>query len=278
MFVVPGVEEYQGRMRTALVTGAASGIGRCFATTLAARGDRVLLVDVDTAGLATSAEHARAAAGNATSADPTGAGGTVASATADVADRVALQGALATLLPADGGLDLLVNCAAVLGPGTWATQSAEEFERVLRIDLLGTANTIRAALPWLRRARGQIVNLASTAAVHGWPGLAAYSTAKFAVTGYSDAIRPELARDGVGVTVVFPLLIDTPLLGRADLPPILRRGRRIPPAAVVQKVLRAVERRRARVYVPGSVRVIAALHGLAPSLLDRYGAWFGLER
>ena len=122
------------------------------------------------------------------------------------------------------------------------------------------------------------MNLASTAALHGWPGLAAYSAAKFAVAGYSDAIRAELALEGIGLTVVFPLLIDTPLLERPDIPPILKRGRRIPAATVVRKVLRGVERRRARVYVPGSVRVIAALHGLAPSLLDRYGAWFGLER
>jgi NAD(P)-dependent dehydrogenase (short-subunit alcohol dehydrogenase family) len=252
--------------RTALVTGAASGIGRCFAEALAARGERLALLDVDAVGLATTVAQARAH------------GGEVASATADVADRAAVEAALAGMLPPDRGLDLLVNCAAILGPGTWTTQPPDDFERVLRIDVLGTANTIRAALPWLRRARGQIVNLASTAAVHGWPGLAAYSAAKFAVTGYSDAIRPELALEGVGLTVVFPLLIATPLLDRPDIPPILRRGRRIPAATVVRKVLRAVERRRARVYVPGSVRVIAALHGLAPSLLDRYGAWFGIER
>ncbi len=251
---------------TVVVTGAASGIGRCFAATLAGRGARLALIDVDAAGLAISVAQARTH------------GGDVASAIADVADRIAIADAIATTLPAEGRLDLLINCAAILGPGTWATQTAEDFERVLRIDVLGTANTIRAALPWLRRARGRIVNLASTAAIHGWPGLAAYSAAKFAVAGYSDAIRAELALEGIGLTVVFPLLIDTPLLGRTDIPPILKRGRRIPAAVVVRKVLRAVERRRARVYVPGTVRLIAALHGLAPSLLDRYGAWFGLER
>jgi len=77
---------------------------------------------------------------------------------------------------------------------------------------------------------------------------------------------------------VFPLLIDTPLLGRPGTPPILQRGRRIPPAVVVRKTLRAVERRRRRVYVPATVRVIAALEGLAPSLLDWYGARFGIAR
>ena len=80
--------------------------------------------------------------------------------------------------------------------------------------------------------------------------LAAYSAAKFGVTGFSDAIRPELARDGVTLTTVFPLLIDTPLLDRPELPPILRQGRRIPASAVVHKVLRAVARRRATAARP----------------------------
>ena len=114
--------------------------------------------------------------------------------------------------------------------------------------------------------------------MHGWPGLAAYSAAKFGVAGYSEAIRAELALDGVGLTVVFPLLIDTPLLSRPGTPPILQRGRRIPPAVVVRKVLRAVERRRRRVYVPATVRLIAALEGVVPSLLDWYGARFGIAR
>ena len=247
--------------RTVCVTGAGSGIGRAFAEALARAGDVVLLLDVDAQGLAATADVLGAR-----------------SAVADVSDRPGIEAAVAGLLGATDRLDLLVHCAAILGPGTWATQPAEDFERVLRVDFLGTANVIRAALPWLRRARGQVVTLASTAAVHGWPGLAAYSAAKFAVVGFTDGIRTELEREGVGVTTVFPLLIDTPLLSRPGTPPILRRGRRLPPEVVVRKALRAAARRKRRVYVPGAVRLLAALHGLAPSLLDWYGARFGLER
>jgi short-subunit dehydrogenase len=114
--------------------------------------------------------------------------------------------------------------------------------------------------------------------VHGWPGLTAYSAAKFAVVGYADGMRAELAAHGVGVTVVFPLLIDTPLLAHDTLPPILRQGRRIPADRVVRKTLAALARRRRRVFIPGSVRLIAALHGVAPSLLDWYGRQFGVRR
>jgi NAD(P)-dependent dehydrogenase (short-subunit alcohol dehydrogenase family) len=249
--------------RIALVTGAASGIGRAFAESLSPAGWNLILVDVDDAGLA-------ATAGALTK-------GPVL-ARVDIGDLPAVERMAAELVAPRGRLELLINCAAILGPGTWATQPAEEFERVLRIDLLGTANVVRALLPWLRASRGQVVNLASTAAVHGWPGLAAYSAAKFAVAGWSDAIRRELARDGVGVTAVFPLLIDTPLLDRPGTPLILQRGRRIPPDVVVRKTLRAAARRKARVYVPGTVRLIAALHGLAPSLLDWYGERFGIAR
>lgn len=109
-------------------------------------------------------------------------------------------------------------------------------------------------------------------------GLAAYSAAKFAVSGFTEGIRAELAQDGVGLTLVFPLLIDTPLLSRPGTPRIFRSGRRLPPAAVARKTLRAAARRRRRVYIPATVRVIAMLQGIAPSLLDWYGARFGLER
>ena len=252
-------------MRSALITGAGSGIGRCFAATIAARGEEPLLIDVDEGGLReTEALIARG-------------GGRCRVAAADVADADAVTTAVASLLRDDSGLDLLVNCAAILGGGLWAAQPAQAFEQVIRVDLLGTANTVRAALPALRRQRGQVVLLASTAALHGWPHLSAYAAAKFGVVGFADSIRPELAADGVGVTTVFPLLIDTPLLSRPGTPPILRRGRRLPPQRVVDKVLDAVARRQRRVFIPGSVRIVAALHALAPSLLDWWGQRVGLE-
>src|SRR6266849_6304125 len=138
--------------RLALITGAGSGIGRCFAEVLAGAASDLLLLDVDQRGL----EQTAASLG--------GRGVRIATAVADVAERVALERAVAEHVAPRGRLDLLINCAAILGPGTWAAQSPEDFERVLRVDLVGTANTIRATLPWLGAAGGQVVNLASTAA------------------------------------------------------------------------------------------------------------------
>ncbi|MBI4514572.1 MAG: SDR family NAD(P)-dependent oxidoreductase [Deltaproteobacteria bacterium] len=250
--------------RTAIVTGAASGIGRCFAETLAGQGAAVGLVDVAATALTAMAETLR------------GRGFAAESRVADVSAADQVEAAVHELVGKLGGLDLLVNCAAILGPGRLAQQPADEFERTIRIDLFGTANVLRAALPALRQSRGAAVCIASTAAVHGWPNMAAYSSAKFGVAGFCDAVRPELARDGVLLTCVFPLLIDTPLLQGADRAPILRQGKPIPPAAVVAKTLAGVRKRRARVFVPETVRLVAAIHGLAPSLLDWYGRRFGM--
>lgn len=250
--------------RSAIVTGSASGIGRRFAETLAERGTAVGLIDVAAEGLDATVSVIRAKGGNAEM------------RVADVGANDAVVSAINELVSALGGLNLLVNCAAILGAGPFATQPAEVFERAIRIDLLGTANVLRAGLPALRQSRGAVACLASTAAVHGWPLLGAYSAAKFGVAGFCDAVRGELARDGVTLTAVFPLLIDTPLLTGADLPPILKQGRRLPPQTLVDKTLAGVARRRPRVFIPGSVRLIAALHGLAPSLLDWYGRRIGL--
>lgn len=252
--------------RAAIVTGAASGIGRCFAERLAQRGTAVGLIDVSTEGLAATAEAIRARQGR------------VESRVADVGKAAALTAAVDELSMVFSGIDLVVHCAAILGPGHFDTQAASQFERVVHVNLVGTANLLRAVLPALRQSQGAVACLVSAAAVHGWPALGAYSASKCGVSGLCDALRPELRREGVTLTAVYPLLIDTPLLRADDIPPILRHGRRLPPDTVVQKTLAGVAAGRARVFIPGSVRVIAALHGLFPSVLDGYGRRVGLRR
>ncbi len=261
---------YRLRMRDSIpwrrvaVTGAASGIGRCFAEVLAERGAEVAALDVSAAGL------------EAVARDLAGRGRRVFARAVDVADGEEVRAAFAAVVGEVGELNLVVHCAAVLQPGFFAEQSAADFARAVRVDLVGTANVARAALGTLQRTRGGLVCVASTAAVHGWPGLSAYSAAKFGVAGFCDALRAELAPAGVCFTTVFPLLIDTPLLQVPDLPPILRRGRRLPPRVVVEKTLAAAAQRQGRVYVPEVVRVIAFLHGAAPCVLDWVARRFGL--
>lgn len=249
------------RFRQAAITGAASGMGRCFALELARPGHRLALIDIDDRGLQAVAEEARSR------------GAEVEAAAADITAESRVDAVFQAANDA-GGLDLLVHCAAILGPGFWPEQPAEQLRRVMEVDFLGAETVLRGALPALERRSGHCVVLASTAAIRGWPGLAAYSAAKCALAGFCEAIRDDLAARGVGLTVVYPLLIDTPLLGAADLPPILR-GRRIPAQRVVRAALRGAERRVKRVYVPRTVRWIAFLQGTAPGLLDWYARRFG---
>jgi 3-oxoacyl-[acyl-carrier protein] reductase len=256
---------FSNRWPRALITGAAGGIGRCFANTLAA--DGVALGLLDLSALDETASRAR------------GNGARVFSRRADVGDARSLAAAVEELAAELGGIDLVIHCAAILGPGTFTRQPAADFERVLGVNLGGTANVVRAVVPLLKAGGGgAIACIASTAALHGWPEMSAYSAAKFAVAGLCDALRPELERDGIVLTSVFPLLIDTPLIAGPDPPPILKTGRPIAPQAVVDKTLAAVKKRKARVFVPQSVRVVAALQGLAPSLLDAFARRFGMRR
>ena len=254
-----------GRWQRVAITGAASGIGQAFADVLGRRGATLGLVDVAADGIDRVAAELR------------GRGSRVEGVVADVGEAAAMERAAASIEAALGGVDLVVHCAAILGPGEFSRLSAAELERVVRVDLLGTANVLRAFLPALRQTHGAVACLASTAGVHGWPLLAAYSAAKCGVVGLCDAVRPELARVGVHLLAVFPLLIDTPLLAGAEIPPVLRQGRRLPPALVVDRTLAALAARRPRVFIPGTVRLLAVLHGLAPSLLDWYGRRIGFE-
>lgn len=239
-------------------------MGQAFANALAARGWNLVLADIQGDRLAqVAAPLAERGPGR------------VHTAVANVASSEDVGRMVDSLQGTVQGLDLLINCAGILGAGWFPEQSMEAFGRVVQVNLMGTIHVIHAVLPWLRRARGQVVNLASTASLHGWPALAAYSASKGAIENFAEAIRPELARDGIGITTVFPLLVDTPMLQQTDLPPILQ-GRRVSAEDVVRKTLRAAERRRRRVYVPWTVRFIALVHGLAPRLLDWWGARFGM--
>lgn len=249
-----------------MITGAASGIGRCFAETLTAQGTACGLLDISRAGLDETASRLAAK------------GAMVTTSVVDVSDSAAVTTAVEEAASAIGPIDLVVHCAAILGAGRFDSLTAAEFDRVIAINLLGTANVVRAAIPVLRQTNGAVACIASTAAVHGWPQMSAYSAAKFGVAGFCEAVRAELAGIGVGVTAVFPLLIDTPLLKDAGQAPILTTGRAIAPQTVVDKTLVGAAARKARVYIPGTVRFIAAAQGLLPSALDWYGRRFGLKR
>ena len=184
---------------TALVTGAASGIGLATARLLAARGARVAVLDRD--------EGVRESAG-------------LYPVVADVTDDAAVRAAVAEAGRQFGGrLDILVNNAGIGAAGTVEDNDDAEWHRVLDVNVLGIVRTTRAALPLLRQAardRGQaaIVNTCSIAATAGLPQRALYSATKGAVYSLTLAMAADHVAEGIRVNCVTPGTADTPWVGR----------------------------------------------------------------
>lgn len=187
--------------RTAVVTGAAGGIGRAVARRLVGEGWFVGLTDLSAELLAPSV-------------DELGRDNVVAYAH-DVRDAAGWDAMLRGFGAASGGrLDALVNNAGVLSFGWFEEQSADDIARQIDVNVRGVALGARAALPMLRAATpgSVLVNIASAASLAAAPKLAVYSATKFAVRGLSEALDLEWSRFGVRVGCVCPYVVDTPML------------------------------------------------------------------
>jgi NAD(P)-dependent dehydrogenase (short-subunit alcohol dehydrogenase family) len=179
---------------TAVVTGAGSGLGAAMAAAFAAEGMRVAALDINRE--AAESVAARVATG-----------GTEALGLAvDVADRASLDAAAATVAERFGSCNIVAANVGVMQFGALEQITADDWQWLLSVNVIGTANTVNAFLPLLRAADGprHIVLTSSVAALAPSPRQGAYITTKFAVTGYGDVLRQELADDGIGVTVLFP--------------------------------------------------------------------------
>ncbi|MCC7275986.1 MAG: SDR family oxidoreductase [Alphaproteobacteria bacterium] len=181
--------------RRIVVTGAASGIGRATATLFAREGAVVGLIDRDAAVEAVASGLAGAAA-----------------AVADVASGTSIAAAAERLAGALGGIDGLVNAAGVDLLRRFDEMTAEEWDRVLAVNLTGPANVCRAVLPALRAAgSGTIVNIASGAALRPLEDRTAYCASKAGLAMFSKALSIDLARWNIRVNCVCPGIIDTPM-------------------------------------------------------------------
>lgn len=181
--------------RSALVTGAAGGIGAAVAHALARAGAAVLVTDVD-------GPAAAAVAGKITA-----AGGTADSAALDVRDRAAADAAVSKAAGlADGTLHVLVNNAGVTAPAMFADLDEDGFRRMLDIHVLGTFTCAQAALPFLPTdGTGRIINVTSSAGLTGTLGQVNYSAAKAALIGMTKSLARELARKQIKVNALAPL-------------------------------------------------------------------------
>jgi len=253
------------RDRVALVTGAAGGIGRGIALALARRGCHLALADIDATGLAATASQAEAI------------GARTSRHLVDVADRDAVTALPALVSDAHGRVDVLVNNAGVALGGTFAQVSEADFDWLMAINFEAVVRMTRAFLPLLHASDdARIVNVSSVYGLVSPPGQSAYSASKFAVRGFSNALRHELEGTRIGVTVVHPGGVATAIARNARAPAgvpseeiALRRAAsekmlRMAPERAGEIIVRAVERRRARVLVGTDAVIVALIERLAP--------------
>ncbi len=202
------------RDRTAVITGAANGLGRALARELAIRKCHLALVDIDSSGLAKVKEELV----------PLGV--LVTDHRADVGSEEALQRAATEIERAHGTVHLVINNAAVSSSASFANTRAVDFEGLMRVNFLGVVYGCRVFLPFLQGHReGQIVNVASCFAWLGYPGKTAYASSKGAVRAFSESLRLELAGFGVGVTLLYPGPLRTDLVSRGICDSEQRRKR-----------------------------------------------------
>ncbi|MCW2700219.1 MAG: Short-chain dehydrogenase/reductase [Blastococcus sp.] len=251
----------------AVVTGAASGIGAALAVQLAARGSNLVLVDRDADRLAEVADGIR-------SAQP---GLRVDTYVVDLSDDEATGWLAATLATEHPETTLLVNNAGVALGGRLDQVTLEEFDWVMTVNFRSVVRLTHAMLPALKAHPGaHLVNVSSVFGIIAPAGQAAYSASKFAVRGFSEAVRHELAENGVGVTVVHPGGIKTRIAesartgsgvsieeyeqGRKQFAKLLTMD----PATAAGRIMDAIEKRRPRLLIGWSAKVPDVLVRLMP--------------
>ena len=257
---------------SAVVTGAASGIGAALAPLLAARGTDLVLLDRDAARLDGVAAAIRAA-------HPARSVDTVV---ADLADAGQLADAAGRIVAGHPGTTLLVNNAGVALGGRFDQVTVEEFDWVLDVNFRAAVRLTHALLPTLKAHPGShLVNVSSIFGIMGPAGQAAYSSSKFALRGFTEVLRHELAEDGVGVTSVHPGGIATRIAESARVgsgvdPVEAEEGKRefarflsYPADRAAARIVAAVERRRPRLLIGASAVVPDVLVRLAPGSYGR---------
>jgi short-subunit dehydrogenase len=244
-----------------LITGASQGIGRALAIEAARQGAHVLAAARSADLLTALATEVR------------GTGGVLETVVADVTsadDRAALAGAA---LRHFGGLDVLINNAGIGATGHFAEAGPERLRQMMEVNFFGLTETTRACLPLLKLGRTPaILNVGSIAGKRGIPARSEYSATKFAVQGFSEALRAELAKDDVDVIVVSPGLTQTNfshnmIEQKAKLQMDHLRGMTSEEAA--RQTLRALARGRDETVLTWQGRLLVWVSRFLPRLADR---------
>ncbi|BBZ27690.1 short chain dehydrogenase [Mycolicibacterium madagascariense] len=258
------VREFAGKR--CFLTGAASGIGRATALKLAAEGAELFLTDRNADGLAQTVADVRALGGVVS-----------AHRVLDVSDYDEVAAFAADIHSAHPAMDVVMNIAGVSAWGTVSHLSHRQWESMVSINLMGPIHVIENFVPPMVLAGngGHLVNVSSAAGLVALPWHAAYSASKYGLRGLSEVLRFDLARHGIGVSVVVPGAVKTPLVQTVEIAGVEREhpqvrkwvdrfsGHAVSPELVADKILRGVTRNRYLVYTSHDIRALYAFKRFA---------------
>jgi NAD(P)-dependent dehydrogenase (short-subunit alcohol dehydrogenase family) len=249
-----------------LLTGAASGIGRATALELARHGAELYLTDRDEVGLAATVAEVRAL------------GGVVAAdRVLDITDYDAVAGFAADLHTRHAAMDIVMNIAGVSAWGTVDQLTHRQWRAMIDVNLMGPIHVIEAFVPAMMAAGrgGHLVNVSSAAGLVALPWHAAYSASKYGLRGLSEVLRFDLARHGIGVSVVVPGAVKTPLVRSVEIagvdrdhPRVARwvdrfSGHAVTPERAAAAILAGVVRNRFLIYTSADIRALYAVKRFA---------------
>jgi 3-oxoacyl-[acyl-carrier protein] reductase len=250
------------RGKKALVTGAASGIGRAIALALAREGADLFLVDIDEPHLRISARDAEAL------------GSKVLIEVCDLSNPAQISACTFACLGAFGRLDILVNCAGVICYGPADEMTAEKWNAVMSVNLFAPIQLVRELLPALVAQReSHILNVCSVLGLVPVRKLMGYQTSKFALVGFSLALRTEYFAQNVGVTALCPGFVDTPML-EGFAPAWLKKLVHLGPLSLVvtadvvaRQAIASIRRNRSIATVSFGGKLIWLIYRLSPTLV-----------
>jgi NAD(P)-dependent dehydrogenase (short-subunit alcohol dehydrogenase family) len=263
------MKDFRGKL--VLITGGNSGIGEAIALAFAREGAHLILTARDTARLDSVRRRCETLDAK------------VETFAADVTDEAQVQALADWVHARHAALDVLVNNAGVVMGGMLTDVEPADWRRLHEINVMGVVHGCRAFLPrMIARGRGgHVANMASASGFVGTPGMSTYCASKFALVGLSESMRAELRRSGIGVSVICPSYVKTPIAGKVKLVGALDNARArerieraftrraVTPEAVAERTLRAIRHNAFLVPVGRQAKMGWLMKRWAPGLLER---------